>query len=101
MSGHGQRTGVPKRIQELEPGQSLPHFEGHSLNVTTSGMLKQCAVLEDAMSTSHEDIKLINKVGPIFRRIKENNLYIYTRRWQNRCSNHVPYHMDDKGSRTG
>ena len=72
----GQRTGVAKRIQELEPGQSNhAHFESHALNVTASGMLKQGAVFNDAMPTSHEDIKLIKyspKKEDIFRRIKEN-----------------------------
>ena len=50
----GQRTGVSKLIQELESLAVKPHVDGHTLNLTASGMLKQCAVFKDAMSTSHE-----------------------------------------------
>ena len=71
----GKRTGVAKRIQELEPRAVYTHCYGHALNLAASDMLKQCAVLKDAMSTSHEAIKLI-KYSPrregIFRRVKEN-----------------------------
>ena len=90
----GQRTGVAKRIQELEPGQSNhAHFESHALNVTASGMLKQGAVFNDAMSTSHENIKLL-KYSPKKEDIPSNQGEHTRRQWQNRCSNHVPYQMD-------
>ena len=54
------------------------------------------------MSTSHEDIKLTKYSSP--KKIPSNQgeyraYYRPTRRqWQNRCSNHVPYQMDDKGA---
>ena len=51
----GQRTG---RIYDRgQPNHS--HVEGHPFNLTAGGMLKQCALSRDAMSTSHEVIKLI------------------------------------------
>ena len=92
----GQRTCVAKRIQDLEPGQSTtflkPRIE------CDSERHAEARRRVDAMSTSHEDIKLI-KYSPqkedIFRRIKEN----IGLQWHNRCSNHGPYQMDDKGRR--
>ena len=78
----GQRTCGAQRIQELEPGQSNHILKAtrwmwqraaclSKLMLTASGMLKQV----DAMSTSHEDIKLIkysSQKEDIFRRISEN-----------------------------
>ena len=38
----GQRTGVA--ITDLESRAISSHVDGHALNLTASGMLKQCAV---------------------------------------------------------
>ena len=69
------------------------------MNVTASGMLKQV----DAMSTSHEDIKLIKYSSQKEDYIPSNQgEYRPTRlQWQNQCSNHVSYQMDDKDRRPG
>ena len=42
-------------------GQSTHHCYDHVLNLAASDMLKQREVLKDAMSTSHEAIKLIER----------------------------------------
>ena len=39
---HGQRTGVA--TTDLESRAVSSHCDGHALNLTASGMLKQCAV---------------------------------------------------------
>ena len=67
----GQRTCVAKRIQELEPGQS----NRKSRVECDSERHAEARRRVDAMSTSHEDIKLLKYSSPkedIFRRIKEN-----------------------------
>ena len=51
----GKKAGVAMRIQMLVHA----HCYGHALYLPASDMLKQCAVLKDAMSTSHEAITLI------------------------------------------
>ena len=52
----GQRTDVA--ITDLESRAVSSHFEGHALNLTASGMLKQYAPFKYVMSTSHESITL-------------------------------------------
>ena len=39
-----QKTDDAKHIHGLETRAVSPHFEGHALNLSESGMLKQCAV---------------------------------------------------------
>ena len=46
-------NGVPKHIQDLESRAVSPHLEGHALNLTASGMLKQCTVMSTRMHHTH------------------------------------------------
>ena len=71
----GQRACVAKRIQELQPGQSNHILKATRWMWQRAACWSKAPCRVDAMSTSHEDIKLI-KYSPqkedIFRRINEN-----------------------------
>ena len=66
-------------VQELEPRALYVHCYSHAFNLSASKMLKQCALLKDAMLTSHKAINTLftPKRTHIIRRIKEN-LYLAT-----------------------
>ena len=56
----GQKTGVAIRActGARTAGRRLyAHCYSHALNLAASNMLKQCALLKDAISTSHNPIK--------------------------------------------
>ncbi len=71
----GSRTGVAKRISELEPRAIFTHCYGHSLNLAACDTLKKSKVMKDALELTHEMSKLI-KYSPrresIFKKIKES-----------------------------
>ena len=71
----GSRSGVAKRILDLEPKAFFVHCYGHALNLSACDTLKQCKVLCDALETTHEITKLI-KYSPrreaIFQKVKES-----------------------------
>ena len=69
----GQRTGVAT----LEPRAVYARCYTHAFNLVASNMLKQCALLEDAISTSHKAIKSHKIIHPeenAFRRIKVSHI---------------------------
>lgn len=55
----GSRSGVAKRILDLEPKDFFVHCYGHALNLSACDTLKQCKVLHDALETTHKITKLI------------------------------------------
>ena len=71
----GSRSGVAKRIRDLEPKAFFVHCYGHALNLSACGTLKQCKPLRNALETTHEITKLI-KYSPrreaIFQKIKDS-----------------------------
>ena len=71
----GSRSGVAKRILDLEPKAFFVHYYGHALNLSACDTLKQCQVMRDALETTHEITKLI-KYSPrreaIFQKVKES-----------------------------
>ena len=73
MMGH--KTGVGKRIQDLQPKAYPTHCHGHSLNLSVKDTTKNCKLLSDTMNTTKEIVFLI-KFSPrrenLLREIKEN-----------------------------
>ena len=71
----GSRSGVAKRIFDVEPKAFFVHCYGHALNLSACDTLKQCKVMCDALETTHEITKLI-KYSPrreaIFQKVKES-----------------------------
>lgn len=71
----GTRSGVAKRIADLESRAVYTHCYGHALNLAASDTLKQCKLMKDALDTSYEITKLI-KYSPrrerIFQSLREN-----------------------------
>ena len=57
----GQRSGVAKRITELEHRALYTHCYGHALNLAAQDSIKNIKVIEDALDTTYEIIKLIKK----------------------------------------
>ncbi len=92
--------GVAKRIQELEPGQC-----NHILKATR--WMRQQAACCKAPCWCDVDITGRHQTYKVFgskRRYIPSNQGEYRptgRQWQNRCSNHVPFQIDDKGRRPG
>ena len=72
----GSKSGVAKRISEVEPRAVFTHCYGHALNLAAGDALKQCKVMRDALDTTREITKLI-KYSPrreaIFRAFKDNS----------------------------
>ena len=68
------KSGVAKRICDLEPRAVFIHCFGHSLNLAASDAIKQSKLMSDALETTHEITKLI-KYSPqrdgIFQHLKE------------------------------
>ena len=97
----GQRTCVTKRIQELEPGQS------NYILKATRWLWQRAACWSKAPCWCDVDITRRHQTYKVFvpkRRYIPSNQGQYRptrRQWQNRCSNHVPYQMDDIGRRPG
>ena len=71
----GAKSGVARRILEIEPRALLTHCYGHSLNLAACDTMKQIKLLKDALGVSFEITKLL-KYSPrceeIFLRLKEN-----------------------------
>ena len=71
----GKRSGVAKRITDLQPKAIYTHCYGHALNLAACDTIKQSKLMKDALETTHEITKLI-KYSPrregIFRKIKDN-----------------------------
>ena len=71
----GCRSGVAKRIAELESRAVFTHCYGHALNLTACDTVKRVKVLKNALETTHEITKHI-KYSPrreaIFRTMKED-----------------------------
>ncbi len=69
----GRRSGVAKRIRELEPRALFTHCYGHALNLAACDTIKGMKVLKDALDTTREITKLI-KYSPrregVFQLIK-------------------------------
>ena len=67
------RSGVAKRVSELEPRALFTHCYGHALNLAACDTIKSMKVMKDALETTHEATKLI-KYSPrregIFQQIK-------------------------------
>ena len=56
----GSRSGVAKRISELEPRALFTHCYGHALNLAACDTIKSMKVMRDALETTHEITKLIS-----------------------------------------
>ena len=71
----GHRTGVAKRIQDLQPKAYPTHCHGHSLSLSVKDTTKACKFLSDTMDTAKEVVTLI-KFSPkrenLLGEIKEN-----------------------------
>ena len=69
----GSRSGVAKRISEIEPRALFTHCYGHALNLAACDTIKRMKVMKDALETTHEITKLI-KYSPrregIIQRVK-------------------------------
>ena len=57
----GCRSGVAKRIMDVEPKAIYTHCYGHSLDLAISDTVKQCDCINNALSITHEITKLIKK----------------------------------------
>ena len=68
------KSGVAKKISDLEPRAVYTHCYGHALNLAAGDTLKQCKVMKDSLETTREITKLI-KYSPrrdgIFQKLKE------------------------------
>ena len=69
------KTGVAKRIQEVQPNAHATHCHGHSLSLSVKDTVKNCKLLLNTMDTAKEVVTLI-KFSPKRERllgdIKEN-----------------------------
>ena len=62
MSGY--RTGVAKRISDIEPRAVFTHCYGHPLNLAANNTLKQSMLVKEVLDTIREITKLI-KYSPL------------------------------------
>ena len=75
MMGPGSKSGVAKRILDLEPCALYTHCYGHALNLATQDALKGIKVMEDTLDTVYEITKLIKKSpkrDSIFKKYKDD-----------------------------
>ena len=71
----GSRSGVAKRITDLEPRALFTHCYGHSLNLAASDSIKQSELMQEALDTTREITKLVKcspKREAIFKNIKKS-----------------------------
>ena len=71
----GSKSGVAKRISDLEPRAFFTHCYGHSLNLAACDTLKQSKIMKGALELTHEITKLIKyspKRESIFKKMKES-----------------------------
>ena len=55
----GRKTGVGKRIQDLQPKAYLTHCHGHSLSLSVKDTTKNCKLLSDTMDTAKGIVSLL------------------------------------------
>ncbi|XP_062503892.1 zinc finger MYM-type protein 1-like [Corticium candelabrum] len=70
----GAKSGVAKRLNDLEPRALYTHCYGHALNLATQDVLKGIKVMRSALETVHEITKLIKKSPKresIFKKFKD------------------------------
>lgn len=71
----GPKTGVAKRIQEVQPKAHPTHCYAHSLSLSVKDMTSNCALLSQTMDIAKEIVTLI-KFSPkrecLFQQLKEN-----------------------------
>ena len=70
----GAKSGVATRLCAAEPRAVFTHCYGHSLNLACGDAIKRCKLMQDALDTTHEIMKLIKKSparDAIFKRLKE------------------------------
>lgn len=70
----GKKFGVVTRLREAEPRAVFTHCYGHSPNLACADTIKRCKLMQDALDTTREIIKLIKKSparDAIFTRLKE------------------------------
>ena len=71
----GSKSGVAKRILDLEPRALYTHCYGHALNLATQDALKGIKVMEDTLDTVYEITKLKKKSpkhDSIFKKYKDD-----------------------------
>ena len=76
----GCRSGVAKRIMDVEPKAIYTHCYGHYLDIAISDTVKQCDCINNALSITHEITKLIKKSPQreaCFLHLKETALQEY------------------------
>ena len=70
----GARSVVATRLYEVEPRAVFTHCYGHALNLACGDAIKRCKLMRDALDTTYEITKLVNKSPAreaIFKRLKE------------------------------
>ena len=70
----GAKSGVVARMHAVEPRAVFTHCYGHALSLACADTIRQCKLMRDALDTTHEITKLINKSPrreAIFKRLKE------------------------------
>ena len=55
----GRKTGVAKRIEDLEPKAYPTRCHGHSISLSVKESTKNCKLLSDTMDTAKEIVSLI------------------------------------------
>ena len=68
----GSKSGVAKKIMDLEPKALYTHCYGHALNLAVQDSIKHVKIMKDTLDTTHEIIKLIKrspKREEIFKKI--------------------------------
>ena len=69
----GAKSGVVARMHAAEPRAVFTHCYGHALNLACADTIRQCKLMRDALDTTHEVTKLIEKSprrDAIFKRLK-------------------------------
>ena len=70
----GSKTGVSKRVSDIEPRAIYTHCYGHALNLACSDSIRSCKMLRNALDVTKEITKLI-KESPrreaIFKKLKD------------------------------
>lgn len=59
MAGH--KSGVAKKVMDLESRALYTHCYGHALNLAAQDSIKQIRIMEDTLDTTYEITKLIKK----------------------------------------
>ena len=70
----GAKSGVVKRMCDIEPRAVYTHCYGHALNLACGDTIRQCKLMRDALDTTYEICKLVKKsprCDATFKRLKE------------------------------